>query len=495
MYSKILILSIITAIALKVTNQTFMPPDSSCWGYEADCDPGNRVSQPHCSHIAKGWPGEPNPLALFYKQADFGFVKDQLKEMISLCTPTEDSHTDTYKSSLQCSKDLQFCIARNIFLDFSSITDRVKSENLKYRMDIFQPGAISLSDCDLDKNVLQQNLELMSPLQSWAPELQYLEINASIINDNKDVIIIEAPTTIMKLDATVNMYHHFCDFFNLYLSIHMNYSLSGMNEASWIPDKQIIILENIPYNSAFAPTWKAFTDKPLLDLSTLAGKKLLVKDAMFPLLPRMLFGLFYNTPVVEECYNSGMFRYFSKFILHHLNVKNHGVLPGGKMSVTMISRNARTRRLLNEQELVAALEKTGLYQVTVAQYSPKVPFTSQLQITHNTDILIGLHGAGLTHLLFLPDWAEVFELYNCGDPNCYKDLARLRGVGYTTRSWSDEAMGKVEVGQGYNGPAHEKFVNYKFDSEEFVQATALIRSKVMENPFYIEQLSYQHEEL
>merc|ERR1719300_2246526 len=94
------------------------------------------------------------------------------------------------------------------------------------------------------------------------------------------------------------------------------------------------------------------------------------------------------------------------------------------MRVTMISRNTRTRRLLNEQELVAALEKTGLYQVTVAQYSPKVPFTSQLQLTHNTDILIGLHGAGLTHLLFLPDWAHVVELYNCDDPGCYKVVFR-----------------------------------------------------------------------
>lgn len=32
------------------------------------------------------------------------------------------------------------------------------------------------------------------------------------------------------------------------------------------------------------------------------------------------------------------------------------------------------------------------------------------QITHNSDIFIGMHGAGLTHALFLPDWAVLFEL-------------------------------------------------------------------------------------
>lgn len=35
-------------------------------------------------------------------------------------------------------------------------------------------------------------------------------------------IIFEKPTIIMKLDAAVNLYHHFCDFFNLYASLHLN---------------------------------------------------------------------------------------------------------------------------------------------------------------------------------------------------------------------------------------------------------------------------------
>ena len=38
-------------------------------------------------------------------------------------------------------------------------------------------------------------------------------------------------------------------------------------------------------------------------------------------------------------------------------------------------------------------------------------YVSYSQITHNSDIFIGMHGAGLTHALFLPDWAVLFELY------------------------------------------------------------------------------------
>lgn len=37
-------------------------------------------------------------------------------------------------------------------------------------------------------------------------------------------------------------------------------------------------------------------------------------------------------------------------------------------------------------------------------------FLDQLEVTRNTDVFIGMHGAGLTHLLFLPKWATLFEL-------------------------------------------------------------------------------------
>ena len=44
------------------------------------------------------------------------------------------------------------------------------------------------------------------------------------------------PTMLIYLDATVNMYHHFCDFFNLYASLHLNTS-SG--EAMFNTDVQV----------------------------------------------------------------------------------------------------------------------------------------------------------------------------------------------------------------------------------------------------------------
>lgn len=89
-----------------------------------------------------------------------------------------------------------------------------------------------------------------------------------------------------------------------------------------------------------------------------------------------------------------------------------------------------------------------------------------MEVTRNTDILIGMHGAGLTHLLFLPNWATIFELYNCEDPNCYKDLARLRGVNYITWEHRDLVYPEDE-GHHPEGGAHAKFTNYAFNVKEF----------------------------
>lgn len=81
-----------------------------------------------------------------------------------------------------------------------------------------------------------------------------------------------------------------------------------------------------------------------------------------------------------------------------------------RVRVTLLSRGTTYRSILNEKEIVDALLKEDGYYVQRVVYDRTVSFTKQLEITHNTDVFIGMHGAGLTHLLFLPDWAAVFEV-------------------------------------------------------------------------------------
>lgn len=90
-------------------------------------------------------------------------------------------------------------------------------------------------------------------------------------------------------------YHHFCDFFNLYASQHLNFTRTG----AFSTDVNILIWESYTYASSFSQTFEAFTENPIWDLNTFRGQVVCFKNLVMPLLPRMIFGLYYNTPIVS----------------------------------------------------------------------------------------------------------------------------------------------------------------------------------------------------
>lgn len=111
----------------------------------------------------------------------------------------------------------------------------------------------------------------------------------------------------------------------------------------------------------------------------------------------------------------------------------------------------------------------------------------------DTDLcLLGMHGAGLTHLLFLPDWATIFEIHNCEDKDCYNDLARLRGVKYFTWENADKVYPQDEGKHPTLGTPHKKFTNYAFDKHEFARLVRKMVKHVKEHPAYRLAKRLQH---
>ncbi len=126
-------------------------------------------------------------------------------------------------------------------------------------------------------------------------------------------------------------------------------------------------------------------------------------------------------------------------------------------------------------------------ELEVVAYDIKTSFIEQLRKTHNSDIFMSMHGAGLTHLLFLPDWAAVFEIYNCEDTDCYSDLARLRGIEYFTWENESKVTPQDEGKHPQMGTPHKKFTNYSFDKDEFIRIVKKMIKHVKNHPKFIEQ--------
>ncbi|XP_065172602.1 EGF domain-specific O-linked N-acetylglucosamine transferase [Atheta coriaria] len=451
---------------------------NKCWGYEQNCNWQEQNARPHCPGDHRGWvKTKKNQEETFFTQADFGYVKQQIAETHVLCEALFPMD-----SSLECSKHMRFCRGRNLMINFTDLAHR--EEPLRYKMDVLKQGQIG-GFCKLHRERLQEYADHLSPLQSWGPEMRFFdEMTERPMAANKCDVIIDKPTFIMKIDATVNMYHHFCDFVNLYASQHLN----STHYTGFDQDINILIWETYTYNSAFKDVFKVFTKNPILDLKTFRGEVVCFKNIVFPLLPRMIFGLYYNTPIIYGCEESSLFKAFAEHVLHRLEIPKKK-RKHSNVIVTLLSRETKYRKIINEAQLMNALQNIDEIEVQKVSFTRDVPFLEQLEIIRNTDVLIGMHGAGLTHLLFLPDWASLFELYNCEDPNCYSDLARLRGLKYVT--WEKDELLKREFDE--NDPenahaAHAKFTNYSFDVDEFVRLVMTAVRHVEEHPAFEKDL-------
>ena len=89
---------------------------------------------------------------------------------------------------------------------------------------------------------------------------------------------------------------------------------------------------------------------------------------------------------------------------------------------------APKRKAHNELEVELLLRKRGFDIIHAEQLSVK----QQLDLMSETKLLVCLHGAALTNMLFLPSDAKVLELRNIGDSvtQCYFNLASALGLDY-----------------------------------------------------------------
>ena len=442
-----------------------------CWGYEKGCTDSSRwFLKPECNDEQghRRFKTIDDKMHAWWREADFGFVKKVQDDLVTVCEPRNEGD-----SSFVCSKDMAYCRAKNLYMDF---TDHPTNRGWLKDESPFKDGQIG-GHCNFNPSGINSNVHRMS-LSSWIVQVEkYSSLSFNPISDGHCDVIVEKPTYFMKLDATVNLYHHFCDYFNLYLTFHVNGSFSK--------DINIILWEESRRRSLgnFGATWKAFTDNEVLYLGEEYNyRKVCFKDAIFALLPRMVFGLFYNTPLVNGCFKTGLFKAFNRFLMERLDVKQerNSTSPDEPIRIGLLSRGTAYRQILNQQEIEKALKGLSGTKFEVLNYHWQMPFLDQMKQSHNLDIFIGMHGAGLTHMLFMPDWAAVFEVYNCGDKNCYKDLARLRGLNYYTWENEEKVVEKTEnIDEKYGD--NLKFRNFAFDVKEFMRIVSNMVEQVRKN--------------
>ena len=126
-------------------------------------------------------------------------------------------------------------------------------------------------------------------------------------------------------------------------------------------------------------------------------------------------------------FNTPLMRAYRKQIWTHYETKT----PSLRRSRIFVNRKKATKRkLINEKEVLDVFKKHGFVIIDFEDY----PWDEQIKLCHHASIIAGIHGAGLTNMIFCPEDLVVFELQKkMNFASCFFRLSNAIGARYITQ--------------------------------------------------------------
>ncbi|TQN64097.1 EGF domain-specific O-linked N-acetylglucosamine transferase [Colletotrichum shisoi] len=205
------------------------------------------------------------------------------------------------------------------------------------------------------------------------------------------------------------------------------------------PRTQVVFLDDHPEGPLY-PLWGMFAGREPVRLADIlkdpARSRALAETPQSLVIP--LAGssnpTWMNDWVERDCKDAPLMRLFTQRVMHHCGVvQETGPRPTEVLNVTLIDRRG-TRKLLNQDALLyAARAKFPGVNFQTFDFAA-LPFPDQLRIVQSTDVLVGVHGAALTHTMFLREGgAAVVEIQPSSmSYKGFRNMAQMRGQAYVS---------------------------------------------------------------
>ncbi|KAJ0107366.1 DUF563 domain-containing protein [Diaporthe amygdali] len=135
---------------------------------------------------------------------------------------------------------------------------------------------------------------------------------------------------------------------------------------------------------------------------------------------------------VSDCRNSAIAKTFARRVLQHYHVSYRGKHLFGSVKVVFVQ--TATHKVKDNIHLIKALRRAFPAPKVIAYAAnfAALPMADQLTIVHSADVLIGAHGAELSHIMFMREGhGAVVEIQRAGlTQTRYRNLAALLGRKY-----------------------------------------------------------------
>ncbi|KAH3884946.1 hypothetical protein DPMN_008932 [Dreissena polymorpha] len=144
---------------------------------------------------------------------------------------------------------------------------------------------------------------------------------------------------------------------------------------------------------------------------------------------------------------------YRHFVLTRFEINDEYVMNCKQIRITIIWRRNHVshprnpgghvaRKIANEEEVWKAAKEADPMAIVNGVQLDRLGMDEQLELISRTDILIGMHGAGLTHILYLPKTAGVIEFfpsYMSPGNSHFRAMARWRRIKYIVWQNTDES--------------------------------------------------------
>jgi hypothetical protein len=365
-------------------------------------------------------------------------------------TPLPDaSSNSTSKAPLgdtriSCFKIRQFrhtgddtiCVGENFALDMSKILVPKKPPQILK----FSRGAMKGTTAPLPAYWKADHFTMWQ--QNWFLSYEQTKLRCDVT--------IDEPTVLFARDNWKHLYWQMAAFFNLFV---------GYNMVGFEPDTtRVVLLDHWPKGPFIDIIQEAFSTLkyPVQSLADIApgnsAASICFRRALI-MPPEYSAAIVKGRPNGDDCAHSELVKAFGNHIASRLAAREDMNDKSNSRPVKIIINSRKdydgrklARTLANEDALVHILTKrhknVAVEQVDFARLS----FRDQIHKASTADIMIGVHGSGLAHCLFMPPEGIVMEItIPQGNLKTFRNLCKWAGKTYIGFPFTSGSRGAMNV--------------------------------------------------
>ena len=252
-------------------------------------------------------------------------------------------------------------------------------------------------------------------------------------------------TILVRREAAIdNLFHHLMQIFSTFLTLDvLQMALDPVTgnpffRAEDVANTRVVIFDDHE-EGPFFDQWTAFAKRPLMRIQDLQSDATPAPENIIVPLPGAANMLWQDDWAPSHCEESKLLQVFSQRMLDFYGINDELGPPERPLVLTFLSRTEK-RSLINKEAYIDGLRLSyPNVEINLVNFA-SLPFAEQLRTIRETDILAGVHGAGLTHGIFLRPSSTMVEIM---PPNFnhkgFRNLAKFSGHRYFTTHADEHA--------------------------------------------------------